>query len=384
MKIGILTHPFYGNYGGMLQAYALYRFLQENGHQAVILKFLPYRPSHFFKAPFNYIRQLLSIKNRIRLLFLRLNIKSSLVRSNQLLFQRKGLAFQRRHVTSIWIGTDPARQIKEHGVEVIIVGSDQVWRAAYAREQKSLPFFFLDFATAETRRRSISFAASFGTDSWEGTEAETSICSKLLQEFKAVTVREESGIRICRETLGTHAERIADPTLLLNVEDYNHLIQKEKTRVPEHPYIATYILDDTPEIAVCINTVVQNVNYHQQALNASLQATRRRDRFPVSVSQWLRLIRDAKYFITDSFHGCVFAIIFNKPFVCLGNENRGSARFDSLLGTFGLKDRLTINPTAEQVQQILNTPVDWDKVNAIRHSEQERAFDFLRTHLGHE
>lgn len=110
-------------------------------------------------------------------------------------------------------------------------------------------------------------------------------------------------------------------------------------------------------------------------------AKKLRDRILPTVPQWLHLVRNCDYFITDSFHGCAFAIIFNKPFVCLGNEKRGSARFDSLLGIFGLQDRLVSKLEPDTILHILNTPIDWDKVNAIRRSEQERAFDFLRKNL---
>ena len=105
------------------------------------------------------------------------------------------------------------------------------------------------------------------------------------------------------------------------------------------------------------------------------------DRIPLSIPQWLRCIRDSECVLTDSFHGCVFAIIFNKPFVCLGNASRGSARFDSLLGTFGLQERLLINPTPEQVANLMRNPIDWEQVNAIRSSEKQRALQFLKENL---
>ena len=130
-----------------------------------------------------------------------------------------------------------------------------------------------------------------------------------------------------------------------------------------------------------MHTYAQGLHVTLQHLLPHAGAAQRRDRFAHTVGQWLRLIRDAEYFITDSFHGCAFAIIFNKPFVCLGNEKRGAARFDSLLGTFGLKDRLVTRPEHDTVLRILNTPVDWEQVNAIRRSEQARALEFLRHNL---
>ena len=101
------------------------------------------------------------------------------------------------------------------------------------------------------------------------------------------------------------------------------------------------------------------------------------DRLPLSIPQWLRFIRDSECVLTDSFHGCVFSIIFNKPFICLGNASRGSARFTSLLGIFGLQERLVTSCDKDSILQLMNTPIDWERVNKIRHSEQQRAIDFL-------
>ncbi|MDR1497024.1 MAG: polysaccharide pyruvyl transferase family protein [Puniceicoccales bacterium] len=86
--------------------------------------------------------------------------------------------------------------------------------------------------------------------------------------------------------------------------------------------------------------------------------------------------------VTDSFHGTVFAIIFNKPFVALGNARRGMARFHSLLATFGLEDRLLSAETAPaSLHAKLREPVDWEKTNAIREREAMRGIRFLRENL---
>lgn len=365
-KTFILTHPLTGNYGGLLQAYANYTILDKLGCNPYIYQ---YKPNDFpldCRALFQYFKQ---------------HIKYLLGRSNQAhtVWQKLRIAKKFLKGLRIFKETHPAPNDRNISY---VVGSDQVWRALFCRKMKSPEFYFLNFATSEQRHNSIAYAASMGVDAWEGTEEETEACKKLIQEFKAVSVREHSGVIICREIFGKHAEQMPDPTFLLSNEEYNQLINRKKTWTPSTPFLASYILDE--------NIIIrQNLMEYSQSLQISLQhllphanASQIRDRFSHSVEQWLRLIRDAKYFITDSFHGCVFAIIFNKPFVCLGNKNRGSARFDSLLATFGLQDRLAINPTAEQILQILNTPIDWAKVNSIRIAEQERALEFLRTNLG--
>lgn len=99
------------------------------------------------------------------------------------------------------------------------------------------------------------------------------------------------------------------------------------------------------------------------------------------MTQWLRYLRDCDAVVTDSFHGCVFSIIYNKPFVCLGNEGRGSTRFDTLFQVFGLEDRLVTSRDPEKVLRVLQKPIDWERVNAIHEAERQRGLDFLKSNL---
>ena len=369
MSIVILTHPFFGNYGGMLQAYAMQKALACVDLDSSVCRYYDYPTLPFLKE---VARRLLSgIREALACFIPRFARK----KVSQIHFYRNGAQFLKRYMKSL------SYEESCRSGRAWVVGSDQVWRAEYVTHWGGLPFFFLADVPADVRSKSIAYAASFGTEKWSGTEEDAKVCAPLLSEFRAVAVREHSGINICRDQLGVAAVQMPDPTMLLSTEDYNELIAKEKTWKPNSEYIAAYILDRTAAkdslLAECSGMEQAEV----QHLLPQATAKKRRDRYPVSVAQWLRLIRDSKYFVTDSFHGCVFAIIFNKPFVCLGNESRGSARFDSLLRAFGLQGRLAINSTAKQVQQILATPIDWEKVNHIRRAEQQRAVVFLKENL---
>ncbi len=86
---------------------------------------------------------------------------------------------------------------------------------------------FLDFVKGQNVKR-LSYAASFGTDKWEFTPQQTAICSPLAQKFDLVTVREGSGVKLCKDHLGVNAVHVLDPTMLLTKEDYISLIEAEK------------------------------------------------------------------------------------------------------------------------------------------------------------
>ena len=371
----ILAHPTFQNYGGILQALALQKTIAKLGCDAVNLDYMP-----------RYLEQSLNIqgkKNKLRLwkCFINRIIKKTGDPIPGYIEQYLFRPFKYRFMRTWRLDLLRQRLKQAPADSRYIVGSDQVWRGVYARGIESLPFFFLSFATKEQRLRSFAYAASFGSDEWEGTPEETAECARLIKDFKAVSVREHSGIRICREVFGVDAVQMPDPTLLLEPEDYSRLIRRWWTlRLPQ-PCMAVYLLDETEEKKQLTQAVAEHAGFYPQQLTAHGDAPRAMDRIPLSVPQWLRCIRDAECVLTDSFHGCVFAIIFNKPFVCLGNEARGSARFDSLLGTFGLQNRLLNNPTAEQVTECMNTPIDWKRVNSIRCSEKQRALQFLKENL---
>lgn len=361
-RLHIVTHPLYNNYGGILQAKALFNICSYVCHIPTrILQTAAKEPENFF-----------SICKNIFYIMVRLIKK--IPKNPHLYFKSHSLTYS-------------SLRGEQSGLDIVspedffCVGSDQVWRCEYARGITSSPYFFLNFVTPEQRMRSVSYAASFGSDEWEGTYEETDECSHLLREFKAVSVREHRGVKICKEVFGVDAVQMPDPTLLLHTEDYVKIIDSEKTWQPESKYVAAYVLDETAGKAELLQEGARTLNIPLQHLMPHATAKKRRDRFPISVPQWLRLIRDCEYFITDSFHGCVFAIIFNKPFVCLGNEGRGNARFDTLLGTFGLEDRLVTDATPEKLLQVLNTPIDWARVNAIHDAERERGINFLKKNL---
>lgn len=378
IKTVILTHPCLSNYGGCLQSYSLQYVIKSSLGKDNCYVFT-YTPKDIRPIIYNWNIRI----NSAIISFLRvMGIKLTQFPVSMLSMLNIGRKFASCMPTvRLSIKDNETFKKSSDYLKRIIVGSDQVWRVSACRSMAYTSMFFLSGVNEEIRRHSFSYAASFGTDEWEGTLEETEECGRLLREFKAVSVREHSGIKICKEVFGVDAVQMPDPTLLLHTVDYGKIIDSEKTWQPKSRYVAAYVLDETAGKAELLQEGASALNLQLQHLMPHANAKKRRDRFPISVPQWLRLIRDCEYFITDSFHGCVFAIIYNKPFVCLGNEGRGNARFDTLLGTFGLEDRLITDATPEKLLQVLNAPIDWERVNAIHDSERERGINFLKENL---
>ena len=103
-----------------------------------------------------------------------------------------------------------------------------------------------------------------------------------------------------------------------------------------------------------------------------------------SVTKWLKCFMDAKFIVTDSYHGCVFSIIFNKPFIALGNKGRGLDRFKSLLELFNLENRLVLDGSARQYKSVIFESIDWNSVNMIKKNMSDESMSFLKKSLHNE
>lgn len=369
MKFAILTHPLLGNYGGMLQAYALQLAVSRHEHSPFVLNYITKKRD--MTKPINYAR---ALKHSLFSCMWRLGIPLSYKQPPPNLFSSIARGFAKKHISSL--DFDSVKNWDEYR---LLIGSDQVWRCIYARDLVNVPFFFGNFVSSETRAESFVYAASFGTDKWEGTPEETEACAKLLNQYKAISVREASGINLCKELFHTEAVQMPDPTLLLFNNDYEHIIASEETYRPSPKYVAAYVLDYSEPIDDTLQFLSEKTHLSIHHIMPQATAAKYSGRIPCSLAQWLRSIRDCEYLITDSFHGCVFAIIFNKPFVCLGNKSRGSTRFDALFETFRLKNRVCTS--LNDVRETLLRAIDWDSVNSIRDTERARGLQFLSENL---
>lgn len=269
--------------------------------------------------------------------------------------------------------------------DAFVVGSDQVWRPRYSPSLSNYYLDFLDDLSSKAKR--ISYAASFGVDVWEYSGEDTSVCKALVAKFSALSVRERSAIDLCETYFGVNPEWLVDPTLLLDAEDYRQLFAN-KDDASREDRVVSYVLDPNLEkklvaqkvsdyLACELNSLVPEENIREVPWWRLVEL-----RYP-SVEAWLQCIADARFVVTDSFHGCVFCIIFNKPFVALGNQDRGLTRFQSLLSMFGLEGRLVLSP-GDLDLNMLDECIDWVGVEKIRSDSKRMARLYLENSLATE
>lgn len=373
MRISILTLPLKNNYGGILQAYALQHVLRNMGHdvQTVDLQF-----RYSLIKNFEVIIKRLILKY----VFLRKNIlnimpvRPNFEDTNEINQNIKPFICKHIRLTDPVFSVDQFRLLNDTN-DAFIVGSDQVWRPYYA---PYLPAFFLDFVDDIRNIKRISYAASFGVDNWEYSEKLSKLCNKLIQKFDYLSVREKSAINFCSKYFQVNPVHVLDPTMLLSKNEYLHLIDRNK-QFYKRDSIFSYILDPTNFTDRIIDIFC---NYYRLDVNNIMPKSKYSPNCVISdcifspVEDWIAGFESAKFVITDSFHGVIFSIIFNKDFVVIGNESRGMARFSSLLKMFELCDRMVI--TASDLNNFdFDKHVDWDKVNFIKNQWQEKSFDFI-------
>ena len=373
MKIGILTLPLHTNYGGILQAYALQKVLKDMGHDVWLIN-----KEKTFKLPLNKI-PLAYIKRIIK--------KVILNRTDTIIFLEK----KRKHeyaITSvntkkfITDNIQPRLTIKKESniprnyFDAIVVGSDQIWRLAY--NKPNIENAFLGFAKKWKPIKRIAYAPSFGTSKWEYNDKQTRNCKRLIQQFDAVSIREDSGVNLCKRYFNVDAQLVLDPTMLLDVTEYIDLANSNTKDIEEGLFV--YILDQNKEKQKVVNAISKKIKCNPLYASTDNQNINIEKRITTPVEEWLKSFYKAKFVVTDSFHACVFSILFNKPFIAYGNVSRGLSRFQSLLKLFKLEERF-ITSFNELTDQKIVEPINWKDVNQILTNNKNRSLQFLKTHL---
>ncbi len=352
-KIGILTfiQPQNKNYGAVLQAYALSKMVQQMGYDVELID---------IREAGNKATLSVSLKNYIRETMEGNPFRSFL--GSQVSISKPLYSF---------------KELERHASQyhAVIAGSDQVWRPEYCGTLAL--HYFLDFVPDDVKR--ISYAASFGLDNWIYEQPFTENVKKEIQKFKAVSVREDSGVDICKEVFEINATHAIDPTLLVDKSFFFYFLPQKNT---PPPYIASFVLDRTQETEAIESYISRQTGNPIHSLNKHEVGFlgRKWTKF-LMIKEWLMKLRDSEMIITDSFHCVCFSLLFQKEFICIVNKTRGLARLNSLLQSVGLQDRIFI--TIEQLKnsKVLDARINYSEINSRLNNQHQISFDFLKNAL---
>lgn len=355
MKIGILTQHFLLNYGGIIQNFALQQVLVKLGHDPLTFEHdTCYSRTRWFLRTIKHILRTRSFRNLPVFPIYKGRIGN-----------KNFIKFVLKNIKSVPV-TDFVPSLTAHyGIDAYVVGSDQVWRPAFNLGPR-LGNMFLNFADDKVKK--LSYAASFGCKEWEYTKEQEKTCSKLAKRFDAISVREASAVDLCKNHFGIDVSLVLDPTLLLNREDYekvcNNIPKKDK-----HIFVYSLVVGES------VMSVASKLS-EAKGLPIVVKEAGGKVKKEDTIEDWFAEFRDADYVVTDSFHGMVFSIIFNKPFYIVMNPSGGNDRYLSLLSQLGLMARIV----SDDLQPVYSG-IDWSDVNHRLIELRKASIDFLKTNL---
>lgn len=366
MKIGIMTFWWsQDNYGQLLQCYALQKYLRDAGHDAYLIRYnsqSDYVPLPFYER----LKKACNITDVVKFLCRKIKEKKSRLEiiDNPRFFDN----FRDENIVSSENVYNHFSEltIEPPDADLYIVGSDQVWSSIMSpikSYENVTNAFFLNFGSKEVRR--ISYAASWGAD--KITDEYIKFISPLLERFSSVSVREEKGIELCRKCKRDDAICVPDPTFLLTAEDYASAFINEKKYI-EEKYVVLYLLN---------NPFMFNLDLiYEWAKEKNLKVkyitgnglVDKYDKIYPSIPEWLELINNAEYIITNSFHCSVFSLLFKKKFAVIplvGAYKGLNSRMDSLFKLCGIKGRYLYEDSFNIIEEEYDCNTESIRTNAI-------------------
>lgn len=328
MKIGIVTFwKSNDNYGQILQAYALYKYLQLRGHECYIIKYLEERNTTFFSRIITVFKIIISVKKLQSFIKAKRqyqNIKEIKIEDRFFDdFRKKYMRFSKEYLHSELINNPPK-------ADAYVCGSDQIWGSLDS-------IMYLSFAPKNCKK--IAFAPSFG-----GLVPDFYVKNKIknyLKSFDLISCRELSGVDLCKSLGRSDALHFPDPTLMHNVDIYDELTIANKQK---KPYIFVYLLGNDMQFNTQHIFDFANKNdldiVFVTGQNGIFNDFEKR---PATIEEWITYIKHANYVITNSFHGTVFSILFHKKFITIpliGAHSRMNVRIYELLKKYCLEERL--------------------------------------------
>ena len=361
MKISVISSYSYvqhhNNYGALLQYYALQTYLKKRGHYTEWIRTKGSSVSeqtsfHTVYLKFRHPNRLIS------------ELKTFYYRCQFMLFINRFLNLTKENYNSI----EELNQFPPIS-DYYITGSDQVWAGCSPKN-------FLTFVSDGNKK--IAYAASFGED--KISDEKKTIIEPWLKSFKAISVRESSGVDICK-SIGIKAVHLLDPTLLISPQEYPMVKRLREFK----PYYFCYFLNVNTSKEIFFDKIKEYAYANIKdlkvvAIQGAEKCIDRKYRVNPTPEAWLTYVNNCKGVFTNSFHGTLFAILFHKPFVVIlqkGETAIQNGRFRSILDIFELSNRIIDNP--QNMNDIMNQPIDWVKVDRIRASWIQKSDDFFNS-----
>lgn len=375
-KVGIITYQDIADgKGRFLQAYALYNVIRGLGYEAEIIDYYPERKKTGVSR--KIIRAITNPKLlRVYMAKLQHNIMIKKYKNQFLEKRKKYEAFIQENIKITEKKYFGYQSLLESQLiyDAYVCGSDQIWNPYF---QGMDPAYYLKFAPQDKR---IAYAPSLGTIQID--DQRKTILKEYIKEIPFVSVREESGAKLVSELIGRDVKNVLDPTLLLPPkwwEDFSG------GATPDKPYVLTFLFDNSKYPRKVAMQIAQEHGYDIISIPDSFADLFFPSRKEISIGpeRFVNLFKNASFICTQSFHGVILSLIYNRPFYVFDRETKAYvsgvfSRINDLLRLVGLEDRIL---KSDQIVPKNRFEIDYARVNSILEEKRKESMDYLKNSL---
>lgn len=375
MKIGLVSVYTGYNYGSKLQAYAMQKILEGYGYSVDMIN---YNPRYDYRIHVVLKKLVLKIIKRK---------KGKVIDCEEL---KRQIDIRKYAISSFDVNYNLIKEIRGYNrlrkitsnYDLFVCGSDQLW------SEILYPTGFYNLAFVGEKKKTISYAASFGTEKISETNKKGYI--KFLKKIDYISVREQSAQKIVKELSGRNCKLVLDPTLLYGKSRWEIEITKISTQSYCSKYIFCYFLGNNPDHRIFAKNLsnvtgmpIIDLPYMKDYCECDRNFSEFK-LFDVNPLQFVKIISKAEYVCTDSFHGTAFSILFNKKFFVAERYSKSSnestnTRIYSLLSMLDLEARLMpTNANLELVRNLSLEVIDYNDVNGKLKKSQIESEEFLK------
>ena len=347
-NVGLVTMCFQINYGAILTSFALHKIVEKFGYNPILIF-----PKYIYKNMWKGMG---------------LNAEECMKFANMYL-----------NVSKEYNSLDETLELNDI-CDSFIVGSDVVWMPSWS---ENLHFNMLSFTNDDKKR--ISYSSSFGIDRFDGTYKEVLMAKYYLNRFDRISVREKSGIDVCKNIFNVEATHVLDPVFLVDRYSYDIFIRKSKKNISSKYAVSYLVLNRS------LSKKEKVINYISEKIGIQFRNIVLKNMISdfvnieddVSVEDWLYMIKNSDFVVTDSFHGLCFAIYYNKEFIVVQEENDNirPQRMYSLLNMINLGHRIIYGCNYNDIDSILLEHIDYEVVNKKLDSYKELSLNYLKEAL---
>lgn len=360
MKVGIITFHFVNNFGGALQAYSLKTACESLGVEAHLIDY-----RQWFICFTDGVRMFPICKNpKVFASGLRTFYKRVGRRRKFKSFSHKYLSLSKKYSCSKAIEMNPP------GYDVYICGSDQIWNPIITCGISRA--YFLTFE--KNVKKKIAYAPSFGSSEIP-TRVSRSI-GQYVKQLGAVSVREREGADIVERLTGIRPVQLIDPSFLIPTEKWNELADKSQYEPPYDKYILVYIMQADNTVYEYARRIKEKYNIPVIEIGRYGYKAPFVDKCVVDLGpiEFINLFKKATHVCTNSYHGIIFSIIFEKK-LCIIPCKRFKSRINNLLDLTGIK-------LPEKEEYELDVLYDIETVRRVILEQREKAYIYLKHNLG--